>query len=215
MGDPNCASGQRRLSPSFHPAGRTVLKTLGHHRRLVVASRIRISASVVGSWMAANSGLVAASLLQSVQSNAGAGNTLPLAVGAAVIGGTSLFGGRASTGESDPRLKGALGGRDHIDQLVRCRSHCLLHPGKTQVKRHAVAGNIREAPPCMRWRGSRGSIVAALADCSIFAASRRQSPARRTNREPLATRCSRCRRSTPDRAAVTGDVQRCLVPQAL
>jgi len=44
--------------------------------------------------MAAVSGIVAASLLQSVQSNAGAGNTLLLAVGAAVIGGTSLFGGR-------------------------------------------------------------------------------------------------------------------------
>src|SRR4029453_15268423 len=37
--------------------------------------------------------MIAASLLQSVQSNAGAGNTLLLAVGAAVIGGTSLFGG--------------------------------------------------------------------------------------------------------------------------
>jgi D-xylose transport system permease protein len=35
-------------------------------------------------------------LLQSVQSNAGAGNTLLLAVGAAVIGGTSLFGGRGT-----------------------------------------------------------------------------------------------------------------------
>ena len=32
-------------------------------------------------------------LLQSVQSNAGAGNTLLLAVGVALIGGTSLFGG--------------------------------------------------------------------------------------------------------------------------
>ena len=44
--------------------------------------------------MAAVSGIGAASLLQSVQSNADAGNTLLLAVGAAVIGGTSLFGGR-------------------------------------------------------------------------------------------------------------------------
>jgi D-xylose transport system permease protein len=59
----------------------------------IVVSRIRISVFVVGSCMAAISGLVAASLLQSVQSNAGAGNTLLLAVGAAVIGGTSLFGG--------------------------------------------------------------------------------------------------------------------------
>jgi D-xylose transport system permease protein len=59
----------------------------------VVVSRIRISVFVICSGMAAVSGLIAASLLQSVQSNAGAGNTLLLAVGAAVIGGTSLFGG--------------------------------------------------------------------------------------------------------------------------
>jgi D-xylose transport system permease protein len=59
----------------------------------VVVNRIRISVFAIGSGMAAISGLVSASLLQSVQSNAGAGNTLLLAVGAAVIGGTSLFGG--------------------------------------------------------------------------------------------------------------------------
>jgi D-xylose transport system permease protein len=59
----------------------------------VVVSRVRISVFVICSALAAVSGLVAASLLQSVQSNAGAGNTLLLAVGAAVIGGTSLFGG--------------------------------------------------------------------------------------------------------------------------
>jgi D-xylose transport system permease protein len=60
----------------------------------IVVSRIRISVFVICSAMAAVSGMTAASLLQSVQSNAGAGNTLLLAVGAAVIGGTSLFGGR-------------------------------------------------------------------------------------------------------------------------
>jgi D-xylose transport system permease protein len=59
----------------------------------IVVSRIRISVFAICSGMAAVSGIVAASLLQSVQSNAGAGNTLLLAVGAAVIGGTSLFGG--------------------------------------------------------------------------------------------------------------------------
>jgi D-xylose transport system permease protein len=59
----------------------------------VPVSRLRISVFAIGSGMAAISGLIAASLLQSVQSNAGAGNTLLLAVGAAVIGGTSLFGG--------------------------------------------------------------------------------------------------------------------------
>jgi D-xylose transport system permease protein len=59
----------------------------------ITVSRIRISVFAICSGMAAVSGVVAASLLQSVQSNAGAGNTLLLAVGAAVIGGTSLFGG--------------------------------------------------------------------------------------------------------------------------
>ena len=59
----------------------------------IAVSRVRISVFVICSGMAAVSGLVAASFLQSVQSNAGAGNTLLLAVGAAVIGGTSLFGG--------------------------------------------------------------------------------------------------------------------------
>jgi len=60
----------------------------------IVVSRVRISVFAICSGMAAVSGIAAASLLQSVQSNAGAGNTLLLAVGAAVIGGTSLFGGR-------------------------------------------------------------------------------------------------------------------------
>ena len=59
----------------------------------IVVSRIRISVFAICSGLAAVSGIAAASLLQSVQSNAGAGNTLLLAVGAAVIGGTSLFGG--------------------------------------------------------------------------------------------------------------------------
>jgi D-xylose transport system permease protein len=59
----------------------------------IVVSRVRISVFAVCSGLAAVSGIAAASLLQSVQSNAGAGNTLLLAVGAAVIGGTSLFGG--------------------------------------------------------------------------------------------------------------------------
>src|SRR5205823_12369863 len=60
----------------------------------IAVSRVRISVFVICSGMAAVSGMTASSLLQSVQSNAGAGNTLLLAVGAAVIGGTSLFGGR-------------------------------------------------------------------------------------------------------------------------
>jgi len=56
--------------------------------------RIRISVFVICTSMAAISGIVAASRLNSVTPGSGGGNTLLYAVGAAVIGGTSLFGGR-------------------------------------------------------------------------------------------------------------------------
>ncbi len=56
--------------------------------------RIRISAFAIASGMAAFGGVVQASRLGSIPSDAGGGNTLLYAVAAAVIGGTSLFGGR-------------------------------------------------------------------------------------------------------------------------
>ena len=56
--------------------------------------RIRTAAFAIGSGMAAFGGVVQASRLGSVPSDAGGGNTLLYAVAAAVIGGTSLFGGR-------------------------------------------------------------------------------------------------------------------------
>ncbi|MEO6712704.1 MAG: ABC transporter permease [Mycobacteriales bacterium] len=55
---------------------------------------IRTSVFVIGSTMAAIGGIIAASRASSVDPNAGGGNTLLYAVGAAVIGGTSLFGGK-------------------------------------------------------------------------------------------------------------------------
>ncbi|MFD0686475.1 sugar ABC transporter permease [Actinomadura fibrosa] len=57
-------------------------------------TRIRISVFMIASGFAALSGIVAASRLNSVTPDSGGGNTLLYAVGAAVIGGTSLFGGR-------------------------------------------------------------------------------------------------------------------------
>jgi D-xylose transport system permease protein len=57
-------------------------------------TRIRVLVFVLSSTMAAISGIAAASRLASVTAASGAGNTLLYAVGAAVIGGTSLFGGR-------------------------------------------------------------------------------------------------------------------------
>ncbi len=57
-------------------------------------TRVRISAFVICSSMAALSGLLLASYVGKVSPGSGGGNVLLYAVGAAVIGGTSLFGGR-------------------------------------------------------------------------------------------------------------------------
>ncbi|WP_436789399.1 sugar ABC transporter permease [Yinghuangia sp. YIM S10712] len=56
--------------------------------------RVRISAFVICSTLAAIGGIVAASRANSVDPNTGGSNVLLYAVGAAVIGGTSLFGGK-------------------------------------------------------------------------------------------------------------------------
>jgi ABC-type xylose transport system permease subunit len=60
----------------------------------ISVTRVRVLVFVIGSTLAAVSGIVAASRLGSVAPGSGGGNTLLYAVGAAVIGGTSLFGGR-------------------------------------------------------------------------------------------------------------------------
>jgi D-xylose transport system permease protein len=78
--------------------GRHVYATGGNaeasRRAGISVDRVRISVFVICSGMAALSGIIAASRLNSVTPDAGAGNTLLYAVGAAVIGGTSLFGGK-------------------------------------------------------------------------------------------------------------------------
>ncbi|MFI5492628.1 sugar ABC transporter permease [Actinoplanes sp. NPDC051859] len=60
----------------------------------IAVDRIRISVFVIGSFMAAIGGIFAASRANSVDPNSGGSNVLLYAVGAAVIGGTSLFGGK-------------------------------------------------------------------------------------------------------------------------
>jgi len=55
---------------------------------------VRVSVFVICSFLAALSGIVQLSAQAGVNSAQGGSNTLLLAVGAAVIGGTSLFGGR-------------------------------------------------------------------------------------------------------------------------
>jgi D-xylose transport system permease protein len=67
---------------------------------------IRTSVFMIGSTMAAIGGIIAASRANSVDPNAGGSNTLLYAVGAAVIGGASLFGGKGKV--RDAILGGAV-----------------------------------------------------------------------------------------------------------
>jgi len=60
----------------------------------IPVDRIRISVFVIGSFMAAVGGIMAVSRASSVDPNTGGSNILLYSVGAAVIGGTSLFGGK-------------------------------------------------------------------------------------------------------------------------
>jgi D-xylose transport system permease protein len=60
----------------------------------IAVTRIKIAAFMICSGMAAISGILAASYTGKVSPGSGGGNELLYAVGAAVIGGTSLFGGR-------------------------------------------------------------------------------------------------------------------------
>ena len=67
--------------------------------------RVKIAVFAICSLMAAVGGIVLASRLRSVDTNAGGGSILLYSIAAAVIGGTSLFGGR---GEIKSALLGAL-----------------------------------------------------------------------------------------------------------
>ncbi len=60
-------------------------------------ARVRISVFAIAGTMAAVGGLFLASRIASANQGAGAGNLLMNAIAAAVIGGTSLFGGRGRT----------------------------------------------------------------------------------------------------------------------
>ncbi|MBO3746337.1 sugar ABC transporter permease [Streptosporangiaceae bacterium NEAU-GS5] len=57
-------------------------------------TRIRIAAFALSSTLAATGGILAASRLAAVNQGSGGSDTLLMAIAAAVIGGTSLFGGR-------------------------------------------------------------------------------------------------------------------------
>ena len=66
----------------------------------ISVDRIRISVFMMCSSMAALSGIVAASYVGKVSTSSGGGNVLLYAVGAAVIGGTSLFGGKGKASDA-------------------------------------------------------------------------------------------------------------------
>jgi D-xylose transport system permease protein len=67
--------------------------------------RVRIIVFAICSFMAALGGLILASRLRSVDTNSGGGSVLLYSIAAAVIGGTSLFGGR---GQIKSAILGAL-----------------------------------------------------------------------------------------------------------
>jgi D-xylose transport system permease protein len=80
------------------PYGRHIYAVGGNteaaRRAGISVDRLKISAFVICSSMAAISGIISASYTGKVSPGSGGGNVLLYAVGAAVIGGTSLFGGK-------------------------------------------------------------------------------------------------------------------------
>jgi D-xylose transport system permease protein len=80
--------------------GRSVFAVGGNveaaRRAGINVDRIRIVVFVLGSTLAAIGGILAGSRLYAVNQSSGSGDVLLNAIAAAVIGGTSLFGGRGS-----------------------------------------------------------------------------------------------------------------------
>src|SRR5690606_17113826 len=110
---------------------------------------------MIGSGMAAISGIVAASRLSSVATNAGAGNTLLYAVGAAVIGGTSLFGGRGKARDAVfgglviatiENGLGLLGTKAYLSFLIT--GVVLLLAASMDALARRRRSNVGRWPPC-------------------------------------------------------------------
>jgi D-xylose transport system permease protein len=91
------------------PFGRHVYAVGGNaeaaRRAGINVDRVRIAVFMISGFMAGVGGIMLASRLRSVATNTGSGNLLLLVIAAAVIGGTSLFGG---TGRVIAALLGAL-----------------------------------------------------------------------------------------------------------
>jgi D-xylose transport system permease protein len=100
----------------------------------IPTDRIRISVFVVNSFMAAIAGILMASNLRSVDAAEGGGNTLLLAVGAAVIGGTSLFGGKGRP------LDAIIGGL--VLAVIANGMADLIKGGNSSAIQYAVTGGV-------------------------------------------------------------------------
>ena len=94
--------------------------------------RMRVSAFAVSTTLAGIGGIVLASKLGDVPADAGAGNTLLFAVGAAVIGGTSLFGGRGHIRDA------VLGGL----VITIIPNGLQLHPGIGASYEYVITGGF-------------------------------------------------------------------------
>jgi D-xylose transport system permease protein len=101
------------------------------HRAGINVKRIRIVVFMISSAMAVLGGVVFAARLTSVDLNAGGGTILLDAISAAVIGGTSLFGGRGNVRDA---VVGAL--------LISAIANGIDLVGYTSATRFIVTGII-------------------------------------------------------------------------
>ena len=100
-----CGRSSRGAPRSAGTSTRSAAAPRPRTARASTCSFIRVSVFAISSGMAAIGGIIFASRLNSVDLNAGGGTILLDAIAAAVIGGTSLFGGR---GRVISALLGAL-----------------------------------------------------------------------------------------------------------
>ena len=100
----------------------------------IAVDRVRISVFVLCSFMAAVGGIMIASNVAAVSVANYGGNTLLLAVGAAVIGGTSLFGGKG-------RMIDALIGGAVVEVIQNGMSNLVQGTNGSSVQ-YAVTGTV-------------------------------------------------------------------------
>jgi len=98
----------------------------------IPVDRIRISVFVLCSFMASVGGIMIASNVSSVTVNDYGGNVLLLAVGAAVVGGTSLFGGRGRM------IDAVIGGA--VIEVIYNGTATLVHGNNSSAIQYMAVG---------------------------------------------------------------------------